>query len=51
MLTSLLYEVTPQDISTLMTTALLLLGVALLAILLPAHRASRVPPTEALRAE
>ena len=50
-LTSLLYNVTPQDISTLAITTLLLLCVASAAILLPARRASRVPPTEALRAE
>ncbi len=51
LLTSLLYNVDPQDISTLMITTLLLLCVASLAILLPAHRASRVAPTDALRAE
>ncbi len=50
-LTSLLYNVSPQDISTLTITTLGLLGVASLAILLPARRASRVAPTEALRAE
>jgi len=50
-LTSLLYNVTPQDISTLAIMTLLLLCVASLAILLPARRASRIPPTEALRAE
>ena len=50
-LTSLLFNVTPQDISTLAITTLLLLCVASSAILLPARRASRVPPTEALRAE
>jgi putative ABC transport system permease protein len=50
-LTSLLYNVNPQDVGTLAITTLLLLGVASLAILLPARRASRVAPTEALRAE
>jgi putative ABC transport system permease protein len=50
-LVSLLYNVSPQDIVTLAITTMLLLGVATLAILLPARRASRVAPTEALRAE
>jgi putative ABC transport system permease protein len=50
-LASLLYNVSPQDISTLVVTTLVLLGVASLAILLPARRASKVAPTEALRAE
>ncbi|UCG84908.1 MAG: hypothetical protein JSW71_13265, partial [Gemmatimonadota bacterium] len=50
-LTSLLYNVSPQDITTLTITTIMLLGVAALAILLPARRASSVAPTEALRAE
>ena len=50
-LASLLYNVSPQDIATLALTTILLLGVASLAILLPAGRASRVAPTEALRVE
>jgi len=50
-LTALLYNVSPQDIATLTGTTMLLLGVATLAILLPARRASSVAPTEALRAE
>jgi len=50
-LSSLLYNVSPQDVATLAVTTFLLLGVASLAILLPARRASRVAPTEALRAE
>ena len=44
-LTSLLYNVSPQDISTLTITTILMLGVASLAILLPARRATKVPPT------
>jgi putative ABC transport system permease protein len=51
LLTSLLYNVSPQDSGTLAITTVTLLGVASLAILLPARRASRVAPTEALRAE
>ena len=50
-LTALLYHVSPQDIATLTITTILLRGVASLAILMPACRASRVAPTEALRAE
>lgn len=48
---SLLYNVTPQDVSTMVITSMLLVAVAAVAILLPARRASRVSPTEALRAE
>lgn len=48
---SLLYEVTPTDASTLVVTSALLLGIAALASLLPARRATRVDPVEALRAE
>ena len=48
---SLLYEVSPRDPVVFGVTALTLLGVALLACWLPARRAARVSPVEALRAD
>ena len=48
---SLLYGVEPTDVATLVTTAVLLLVVGVLACLLPAVRASRVDPMLALRRE
>ncbi len=48
-LASLLYDVTPADPATLIAVALLLAFVALLAGWLPARRALRVDPVEALR--
>jgi len=50
-LTSLLYGVAAVDPATYAATALLLGGVALLASWLPARRAARIEPTEALRHE
>jgi predicted permease len=47
----LLYETSPWDPVTLVAVPLILLLVALAATALPAHRASRVHPAEALRAE
>jgi putative ABC transport system permease protein len=47
----LLYEVPPHDPITLGAAAALLLAVGLLACWLPARRATRVDPMEALRAE
>ena len=47
----LLYEVTPGDPLTFAATALLVLGVMVLASWVPAWRASRVDPTVALGAE
>jgi predicted permease len=51
MLTSLLYEVKPNDPGTLAATVVLLLGIALAACWLAARRASRVEVSAALRAE
>jgi predicted permease len=50
-LKSMLYGLKPHDPATLVCAAVLLLGVALLAAWLPALRASRVQPMQALRHE
>ena len=50
-LRSLLYEVTPNDPLTLVSVVCLMLGVALLACVIPARRAARVDPLVAMRAE
>lgn len=50
-LDSLLYEVSTTDPSTIAGVSAVLLGVALLASWLPARRAARTDPMEALRAE
>ncbi|HEU4628421.1 MAG TPA: ABC transporter permease [Gemmatimonadaceae bacterium] len=48
-LQSLLYDVSPTDPWTLVAVAALLLALAALASWVPARRAARVPPMEALR--
>ncbi len=48
---SLLYDVSPRDPGVFAATTLTLLAVALLACWLPARRAARLSPLEALRAE
>jgi putative ABC transport system permease protein len=48
-LTSLLFEVTPIDPATFSSVALLLIAVALLASWIPARRAARIDPIQALR--
>jgi ABC-type antimicrobial peptide transport system permease subunit len=51
MLTTLLYQVTPSDPIVLVTLAVVMLLVAVLASFLPARRATRVDPLMTLRAE
>jgi putative ABC transport system permease protein len=48
---SLLYQVSPRDPVVFFATTLFLLGVALLACWLPARRAARLSPLEALRSD
>ena len=48
---ALLYGVEPNDPATIAAVTGILLAVALAATLLPARRASRIPPSTALRAE
>jgi ABC-type antimicrobial peptide transport system permease subunit len=48
---SLLYDVSPRDPSVFAATTLTVLGVAFLACWLPARRAARLSPLEALRAD
>ena len=50
-LKSFLFEITPQDPTTHLVAIVLLVGIALAAAVVPARRAARVNPVEALRAE
>ena len=51
LIASLLYGVSPRDPGVFAATTLILLAVALLACWLPARRAARLSPLEALRTE
>jgi ABC-type antimicrobial peptide transport system permease subunit len=51
LIATLLYDVSPYSAMTLSMVALLLGGVSVLAMLVPALRASKVDPLSALRAE
>ena len=48
---SLLYSISPRDPFVFSVTTLLLLGIALLACWLPARRAARLSPLDALRTD
>jgi predicted permease len=50
-LKSLIFEVSPNDPATLGAVALIVVAVALVASLVPAHRATQSDPMDALRAE
>jgi predicted permease len=51
LLTSMLFEVAPTDPTTLVGVSVLLLLIASFAAYIPAHRATKIDPAKALRAE
>jgi len=51
LLSALLYEVTPTDVTTFIAVTGLLIGVAVLASLIPAMSTTRIDPVVALRAD
>jgi ABC-type antimicrobial peptide transport system permease subunit len=51
LLRSLLFEVRPWDLATLLSVAFVLVAAAMIASYIPARRAASIDPTEALRSE
>ena len=51
LLKTMLFGVDAHDAVTFVTVPMVLASVALLAVYLPARRASRMPPVDALRAD
>jgi ABC-type antimicrobial peptide transport system permease subunit len=51
LLSALLFEISPTDGPTLMAVAALMLGLAAIAILVPAQSSMRIDPATALRTE
>ena len=51
LMTSLLFQTSARDPISYMVSAMLFIGAALLASYLPARRATRIDPSDALRAE
>ncbi|MBI4500692.1 MAG: hypothetical protein HY700_05975 [Gemmatimonadetes bacterium] len=51
LLRSMLFEISPTDPTTLVGVSVLLLSVALVAPYVPARRATKIDPVQALRAE
>jgi putative ABC transport system permease protein len=51
LIASFLWDVKPFDPQTLAAAAALMLGVATVASAVPAHRATRIDPMQALRAQ
>ena len=51
LIAGLLYGITPTDPATLLTVTMFLTAIAVMAIYLPARRATRIDPLIALRAE
>jgi ABC-type antimicrobial peptide transport system permease subunit len=51
LISSILFDVTPQDPLTIIATSIVLILVALIASFVPAHRATRVDPMAVLRNE
>jgi putative ABC transport system permease protein len=50
-ISSLLYQIQPNDLASMLSASALLVGAGLLAGAIPAYRASKVDPVIALRAE
>jgi putative ABC transport system permease protein len=50
-LSTMLFEVSPTDLGTIVTVAALLLGIALISCWLPGHRAGKIRPLEAISTE